>query len=80
MSTPDDETWTTGQAAVYLNAGGVDFGYDARQVRQAADNPDCQIRAVRRGRWRRVLVSTVRAERARLLAEADRVDPEAPAG
>jgi hypothetical protein len=81
MTTPD-ETWYVGEAARYLNGGGIDFGIDGRRVRRWADNPECQIRAVGagRGRWRRVLASTVRAERARLLAEAGRVDPGWPGG
>ena len=74
---PSDATWTTGQAAVYLNAGGVDFGFTARKVRALISTPDCLIRASRPGRWRRLIVSTVRAERARLLAAAGVEDPEA---
>ena len=74
---PPDETWTVGEAAAYLNAGGVDFGYDGRAVRRMADDPECQIKIVSGGnrRWRRVLASTVRAERRRLLDAAGRSDP-----
>lgn len=84
MSTPD-ETWTVGEAARYLNSGGIDFRIQPRRVRRWAENPECQIRAIRTGdgTWRRVLASTVRAERARLLADAGRRDPDwppAPAG
>lgn len=79
MSTPD-ETWTVGEAARYLNAGPVDFQIQPRKVRRWAESPQCQIRAVRAadGAWRRVLASTVRAERARLLALAGYRDPEWP--
>jgi hypothetical protein len=75
-----EETWTVGEAATYLNAGGIDLGINAKAVRRAADNPDNQIRAVSGGggRWRRVLRSTVRAERARLLRRAGVDDPEWP--
>lgn len=75
-----DGTWTTGEAAAYLNGGGVDFRITPKAVRQMADDPDNQVAAVRGGggRWRRLLVSTVRAERARMLAEAGREDPEWP--
>lgn len=78
---PDEPTWTMGEAARFLNGGGVDFQFDARAVRRMADDPDNQIRAVTRGRrgWRRALASTVRAERARLLAAAGRADPDSPA-
>lgn len=75
---PPDETWTVGQAAAYLNAGGVDFKLDPRAVRRMVDDdPDCVIRIVSGGnrRWRRLLASTVRAERRRLLAQAGRPDP-----
>lgn len=75
---PPDETWTVGQAAAYLNAGGVDFKLDPRAVRRLVDNdPDCVIRIVSGGnrRWRRLLASTVHAERRRLLALAGRPDP-----
>jgi len=78
---PPDETWTVGEAAAYLNAGGVDFKLDARAVRRMIDAPPdgCLIRLVSGGRrrWRRVLASSVRAERSRLLAEAGRLDPDA---
>lgn len=79
MSTPD-ETWTVGEAARYLNAGGINFRFTPRRVRRWADNPECQIRAVQLGdgTWRRVLASTVRAERARLLEQAGRRDPQWP--
>lgn len=82
MTTTPDETWTVGEAARYLNAGGVDFRIQPRRVRRWADDPGCQIRAVGggTGRWRRVLASTVRAERARLLVEAGRLDPDWPTG
>ncbi len=75
-----DETWHVGEAARYLNAGGIDFRISPRRVRRWADDPECQIQAVSggggTGRWRRVLASTVRAERARLLEKAGRVDPD----
>lgn len=76
-----DGTWTTGEAAAYLNGGGVDFRITPKAVRQMADDPGNQVTAVRGGggQWRRVLVSTVRAERSRILAEAGRVDPDCPA-
>jgi hypothetical protein len=71
-----------GRAAEYLNAGGVDFGITAKAVRFMADDPDNQIRVRPRSdgrtRWRRALASTVRAERARLLREVGRDDPEWP--
>jgi hypothetical protein len=73
-----DATWTTGEAAAYLNAGGVDFGFTARKVRQLTSHPHTLIRVIRVHRWRRLVVSTVRAERARLLAEIGRVDPDWP--
>ncbi len=80
-----DETWTVGESARYLNAGGVDFGFTAKRVRFMAKDPGCGIvavsgGAVRGGRytWYRILASTVRAERARLLAEAGREDPDWP--
>jgi hypothetical protein len=79
MTTPD-ETWTVGEAARYLNAGGIDFGIEPRKVRRWVNNPACQIAAVQpaTGQWRQVLASTVRAERARLLAAAGRQDPDWP--
>lgn len=79
---PPEPTWTMGQAAAYLNGGGVDFGIDARAVRRMADDPRNQIRAGERGdgeaTWRRALASTVRAERARRLRAIGRDDPEWP--
>lgn len=76
---PGDETWTVGEAAAYLNAGGIDFRIRPRTVRRMADNPESGIVAVEGGggRWRRLLASSVRAERARLLAQAGREDPDA---
>ena len=80
----DDEVWTVGEAADYLNAGGVNFGITPKRVRRMAKNPSCQIRAVAGGTeggqrtWFRLLASTVRAERARLLTLADRQDPGYP--
>lgn len=81
-----DEVWTVGRAARYLNAGGVDFGITPKAVRFMAKDPKCQIRPVAGGTgpagertWYRLLASTVRAERARLLAEAGREDPDWPA-
>ncbi len=73
-------TWTMGKAAAYLNAGGVDFGFDARAVRRMADDPRNPIHAVghERRRWRRALASTVRAHRAALLSQAGIRDPEWP--
>lgn len=71
-----DETWTIGQAVDWLNGGGVDFHFTRKSVRQMVKDPNCQIRAISGGmtpdgdrRWFRVLASTVRAERDRLLAE-----------
>lgn len=76
---PSDETWTVGRAARYLNDGGVDFGITPKRVRLLAYDPECQIRDVSGGRgWLRLLASTVRAERARRLAEAGRTDPDWP--
>lgn len=76
---PSDETWTVGRAARYLNGGGVDFKITPRRVRLMAYDPDCQIKDVSGGAgWLRLLASTVRAERARLLAEAGRDDPDLP--
>lgn len=76
-TTPPDETWTVGEAARYLNGGGIDFKISPKRVRLMALDPDCQIRDVSGGsrRWYRLLASTVRAERARLLAEAGRQEP-----
>ena len=80
-----DEVWTVGQAAAYLNAGRVAFGFRPRDVRMMAKNPDSLIRAISggtdasgRSSWYRLLASTVRAERARRLAEAGFDDPEWP--
>ncbi len=78
---PPEQTWTMGAAAAYLNAGGVDFGISARDVRRMADDPGNQITATSRGgpgSWRRAAASTVRAERARLLRDLGRRDPEWP--
>ena len=75
-----DEIWTVGEATAYLNAGGVDFRIKHRQVREMADDPSCPVQAVAgghgSGRWRRLVASTVRAERARRLAELGRSDPD----
>jgi hypothetical protein len=84
-----DEVWTVGEAATYLNAGAVDFGLDPRDVRGMAKDPGCLIRPISGGTgpdgrrsWYRLLASSVRAERARRLAEAGFDDPEwqAPEG
>ncbi len=82
-SAPDsDEIWTVGEATTYLNAGGLNFRLTVRQVREMADDPNCPVRALSggqgSGKWRRLLASTVRAERARRLAAAGRSDPEWP--
>lgn len=80
-----DEVWTVGQAASYLNAGPVNLRFSPRRVRRAAQDPTCQIRVVAGGtgggrrRWFRLLASTVRAERARLLAASGFEDPDWPA-
>lgn len=72
-----DEVWTIGEATVYLNSGGVDFRIKPKKVRQWADDPGGPVALVAggQGRWRRVLASSVRAERARLLREVGRDDP-----
>jgi hypothetical protein len=83
---PSDETWTVGEAVAYLNAGGIDFGFTDKDVRRMADDPGNQVRLAvprrpgRRPGWRRLLASTVRAERAQLLRAAGRDDPEWPVG
>lgn len=87
MSTPqDDEIWNAGRALRYLNSGGIDFGITRQRLRRMILDPECQIRALSGGAdghggrsWFRLLASTVRAERARLLDEAGRDDPERPA-
>lgn len=89
MDTPagrGDEVWTVGEAATYLNAGGVDFGFTSRRVRSLAGDPGSLVRAVSGGtpaegrrRWYRLLASSVRAERARLLKAAGLDDPNWPA-
>lgn len=73
----DDEVWTVGEAAKFLNAGGVDFRISPKTVRRWADDPSQGIVLASggQGRWRRVLASSVRAERRRMLAELNRVDP-----
>lgn len=81
-----DETWTVGEAARFLNGGGVDFGITPKRVRFMAKDPECGITAVSGGAqkpggrytWHRIIASSVRAERARLLAQAGREDPEWP--
>jgi len=80
-----DEVWTVGKAADYLNAGGVDFGLAPRHVRMMAKDPNCLIRPISGGTtatgriaWYRLLASSVRAERARRLAEAGFDDPDWP--
>ncbi len=80
-SAPPDETWTVGEAARYLNGGGVNFGITPKRVRMMAKDPECLVRDVSGGgrQWRRLLASTVRAERRRLLTAAGREDPDMPA-
>lgn len=90
METPragQDEVWTVGRARAYLNGGPVDFHLTAKLVREMAQDPGCQIRPISGGtaasgrpRWFRLLASTVRAERARLLRAAGFDDPDWPAG
>jgi hypothetical protein len=82
---PVGALWTVGHAAAYLNAGPVDFQLSPKRVRLMAQDPSCQIRPVIGGtavggrrRWYRLLASTVRAERARLLAESGYEDPDWP--
>ena len=73
-----DEVWTVGEAATYLNAGGIDFRIKPKTVRRWADDPRKAITTAAggNGRWRRVLASSVRAERARLLRSVGREDPD----
>jgi len=83
---PPDEVWTVGEASAYLNAGPVNLRSTPKRVRQMAQDPGCQVRAIVGGttaqgrrRWYRLVASTVRAERARLLRESGYEDPDWPA-
>jgi hypothetical protein len=87
MDTPAsaDEIWTVGDAVAYLNAGPVNLRVTRKRVRAMADDPACQIRSIRGGTsaagrrtWYRLVASTVRAERARLLRESGYEDPDWP--
>jgi len=80
---PPDDVWTVGEALSYLNAGPVNLRLTRKKVRQMAQDPDCQVRAIAGGtspagrrRWFRLVASTVRAERARLLRESGYEDPD----
>lgn len=87
MDTPvaGDEVWTVGQAADYLNAGPVRLVSTTKRVRRMAQDPGCQIRSIVGGvdtlgrrHWFKLVASTVRAERARLLGLAGFEDPDWP--
>lgn len=75
MTDQDDELWTPAQAAAYLNAGGVDLGFRARQIATMIDRH--QLAGVRphAGGWRKASAAAVRALRTTLLAELGRRDP-----
>ena len=79
---PPEELWRVSDAVRYLNAGPVDLKINHRAVQRMADNPNNRIQAFRPDddghRWRWLLASTVRAERARRLAVLGFDDPEWP--
>ena len=71
----DDELWTAGQAAAYLNAGGVNLGITARHVTDLIKEGELSaVRHPARG-WRRTPASGIRRLRFERLAELGRVDP-----
>lgn len=72
-----EEVWRVGQAADYLNAGGVDLRITGRKVRRWARDPRRLIRATSQGfnSWSWVSAESVRAERIRLLSQLGRRDP-----
>lgn len=73
-----DELWTPGQAAAYLNAGGVHLGFTSRRVadmirRDALPGVQTQAQG-----WHRTPASAIRQLRAEQLASIGRDDPGWP--
>lgn len=77
-ATADDELWTVGQAAAYLNAGGVDLRFRPRRVTEMISRGELPGLQTHVQGWRRTPASAIRRLRAELLRELGRVDPAFP--
>jgi hypothetical protein len=76
--TADDELWTPGEAARYLNAGGVNLGWTPRRVTDAIKRGDLAGVQTHAQAWRRTPASGIRALRVEQLAALGRTDPDLP--
>lgn len=66
-----DELWTPGEAAEYLNGGGVDFKITPRRVSQMAQRGELPSVQPTPGRWRKVSAAAVREMRRQWLADLE---------
>lgn len=71
----EDELWTPGEAAAYLNAGGVNLGFTPRRVTDMIKRDELPAIQSHAGGWRRTPASGIRVLRRSLLASLGRDDP-----
>lgn len=71
----EDELWTPGEAAAYLNTGGVHLGFTPRRVTAMIKRGELAGVQSHSGGWRRTPASGIRALRADQLAALGRFDP-----
>lgn len=74
----DDELWTPGEAAAYLNAGGVNLGFKPRRITDMMKRDELIGVRTHVGGWRRTPASVIRKLRAEQLAALGRTDPDYP--
>jgi hypothetical protein len=74
----DDELWTPGEAAAYLNAGGVNLGFKPRRITDMIKREELIGVRTAVGGWRRTPASAIRRLRAEQLAALGRTDPDFP--
>lgn len=75
-----DELWTPGEAAAYLNAGGVNLGFTPRRVTDMIKRSELAAIQSHSGGWRRTPASGIRELRRAQLAAIGREDPDDAAG
>lgn len=74
----EDELWTPGEAAAYLNAGGVNLGFTPRRVTDMIKRGELTALQSHTGGWRRTPASGIRDLRRTLLSSLNREDPADP--
>lgn len=71
----EDELWTAGEAAAYLNAGGVNLGFTPRRVTDMIKRGELAALQTHTGGWRRTPASGIRELRRAQLLMLGRTDP-----